>query len=150
MTRRVLAAALTALAAGAAAGALAHSGATGVVKERMDGMEAMSDAAKAIGAVKIGALPFDPDLIRRAAGEISRQARAAHDLFPEGSSTGKSEALPAIWTERARFDALLDDLIAAADRLEAAAADEPAAMAAADEVAEICKDCHEDFRERTP
>ena len=130
--------------------ALAHSGATGIVKERMDGMKAMSDATKAIGAVKTGVLPYSADLMRRAAEELRRHAEAAHVLFPEGSATGKSEALPSIWAERQGFDQLLNDLIAAATRLEAVAEDEAAALITADQVAATCKDCHAKYREKKP
>ena len=129
-------------------GAFAHSGATGVVKERMDGMKAMSNATKALGAAKAGVVPFTPDLVTRAATELRTQAEAAKTLFPEGSAMGPSEALPAIWTERAGFDALLDDLIEATDALEAAAGDEAAASSAADAVAKTCKDCHAKYRKK--
>ncbi|MEM8752259.1 MAG: cytochrome c [Pseudomonadota bacterium] len=141
--------ALAALTAAAAAGAaFAHSGATGVVKERMDGMKTMSDATKALGAIKAGAIPFEPRTIRRAAGMLSAEGAAARDLFPEGSMAHPSEALPAIWTDRAGFDAILEDLVAAAAKMEAAADDEAAAMAAAEEVAATCKACHEKYREK--
>lgn len=131
----------------AAAGAFAHSGATGVVKQRMDGMKAMSNAAKALGAAKAGVVPFSPELISRAASELRTHAQAARTLFPEGSATGPSEALPTIWTDRPGFDAILDDLVRAADALDAAE-DETAAFAAADAVAETCKVCHAKYREK--
>ncbi|MEM7524034.1 MAG: cytochrome c [Pseudomonadota bacterium] len=135
-------------AAGLIAGgaALAHSGATGIVKARMDGMKTMSDAAKALGAVKAGAIPYAPLTIRRAAGMLITEGTAARGQFPEGSASDVSEALPAIWSERAGFDRLLEDLIAAAERMEAAADDEAAAMRAAEDVAATCKDCHAKYR----
>ena len=128
--------------------AAAHSGATGIVKERMDGMKAMSNATKALGAAKAGVVPFSPELIARAAAELRSHAEAAKTLFPENSATGPSEALPVIWTDREGFDALLDDLIRAADQLDAAAGDEAAANVAADAVAKTCKDCHAKYREK--
>ncbi len=141
-----------ALAAGAVivvtGAALAHSGATGVVKQRMDGMKEMSNATKALGAVKAGAIPFAPEVIRRAAGQLRKHGEEAHHLFPEGSLQDESEALPLIWTDRASFDRILDDLIAAADRLDQVAEDQDMALAVADDVATTCKTCHEKFREK--
>ncbi|MEL6795155.1 MAG: cytochrome c, partial [Pseudomonadota bacterium] len=128
--------------------ALAHIGATGVVKDRMDGMKIMAGAAKALGAAKAGAIPFSPELARRAAADLRTSAVAARDQFPEGSLERPSEASPAIWTDRETFDRILEELIAAADALEAAAEDEAAARAAADAVARTCKDCHGKFREK--
>ena len=132
----------------AAAAALAHSGATGIVKQRMDGMKAMSDATKAIGAVKLGVIPYSPDLIRRAAGALRDHGEAARGQFPEGSLHGPSEALPAIWTEREGFDRLMTALIDASARLDAAAEDQDAALAIADDVAATCKDCHAKYRKK--
>lgn len=128
---------------------LAHSGTHGVVKERMDGMKAMSDATKAIGAVKVGMLPYSAELMRRAAGELILNGEAARALFPEGAAAaGESEASPVIWTEREGFDQLLNDLIEAAERLDAAAEDEATALRVADEIAATCKDCHAKYREK--
>lgn len=128
--------------------ALAHSGATGVVKERMDGMKAMSDATKAIGAVKTGVLPYSADVMRRAADELALHGEAAKALFPENSATGKSEALPVIWAEREGFDQILNELLNAAARLNSEAENEAAALKIADEIAATCKDCHAKYREK--
>lgn len=128
--------------------AAAHDGATGVVKTRMDGMKTMSDAAKALGAIKAGAIPYTPRTIRRAAEMLRREAMAAQHLFPEGSGGGVSEALPAIWSDRAVFDRILSDLVDAAARMDAAAETEADAMAAAADAAATCKACHADYRKK--
>lgn len=143
-----LAAATFAAALLAAAGVLAHSGATGVVKQRMDGMKAMSDAAKALGAVKLGVIPYSAVTVRRAAAALRESGEAARTQFPPGSNAHPSEALPAIWRERDGFDRLLGALIDAAARLDAAAEDETRALAVADEIAATCKDCHAKYREK--
>lgn len=130
-----------------AATALAHAGATGVVKERMDGMKEMSYAAKAIGAVKAGAIPFSFETLNAAGREIAKHGVAARKLFPEGSLVGPSEALPAIWSDRQTFDRLLDQMNAAAERL-AVSADRDEAMAMASRIGGLCKDCHATFRKK--
>ncbi len=130
-----------------AASALAHSGATGVVKERMDGMKEMSHAAKAMGAVRAGAIPFSFDTLNLAGREIARHGAAARTQFPGGSLTGPSEALPLIWTDRERFDQLMGEMVSAADRL-AVSVDRDESMALVERIGATCKDCHATFRKK--
>ena len=139
--------AIFAMVVGAGAAAFAHSGATGVVKERMDGMKEMSHAAKAMGAVKAGAIPFSFDTLNLAGREIARHGVAARGQFPEGSLHSPSEALPAIWSDRETFDRLLDQMTTAAERL-AVSADRDEAMALVDRIGGLCKDCHATFRQK--
>lgn len=129
----------------AGAAALAHSGATGVVKERMDGMKEMSYAAKAIGAVKAGAIPFSFETLNAAGREIARHGAAARGQFPEGSLVKPSEALPAIWSDRETFDRLLTQMTVAAERLSVTAnRDEAASLST--QIGDLCTDCHATFR----
>jgi len=94
-----------------AASALAHSGATGVVKERMMGMGVMGKAVKAIASMMQGELPYNPDRVRTAAEDIGSHAGGAlTKLFPEGTNKKPSEAKAAIWTNWDRFEALAEDL----------------------------------------
>lgn len=130
------------LAAAMATGAAA----SGVVAERVERMKEMSNATKALGAMKLGLLGYAPDTVRRAAQTVAAAARAARADFPAGSGGGETEALPLIWEERARFDALFDDLAAAAERLAAAAEAEDAAFPLIDEVGAGCKACHQRYR----
>ena len=79
------------------AGAFAHGGATGIVKQRIDGMTAMMR----------GKRPYDADAVSEAAAIIQSHAGPAlTDLFPEGSIHGPSEARPDIWTNWSEFQAL--------------------------------------------
>ncbi len=130
-----------------AAAALAHSGATGVVKERMDGMKEMSHAVKAIGAVKAGAIPFSFKTLNMAGREIARHGVAARAQFPEGSLVSPSEALPSIWADRETFDRLLDQMTVAAEQLSVSV-DRDEAMALSGRIGGLCKDCHATFRKK--
>lgn len=129
-----------------ATAALAHSGATGVVKQRMDGMKEMSYAAKAIGAVKAGAIPFSFETLNRAGAEVAKHGVAAKTQFPEGSITGPSEALPAIWSDRETFDRLMQEMIMVAEMLSVSA-DRDESLALANRIGGLCKDCHATFRQ---
>ncbi|MEQ9258282.1 MAG: cytochrome c [Roseovarius sp.] len=108
--------------AGLAAAALAHSGATGVVKERMDAMEAMSEAIKRIRPMMTGESSYDAAALRAAAETIASEAGATMtEKFPEGSGGHPSETLPRTWEEWDRFTALAEQLEMAATGLGLAA-----------------------------
>lgn len=116
-----------------------------LVERRQAGMTEMDDAMKALGAVRIGVLPYSPALVSRVVGVLEAGAEAMRLQFPPGSEGGK--AAPLLWEDRARFDAMTDDLAAAVARL-AAAEGEEAALEAAERVAATCVACHEPFRRR--
>jgi cytochrome c556 len=130
--------------------ALAHEGATGVVKERMDLMDTQKDAMKVIGDMAKGKKPFDAAAATKAATDIHTTAKKIPDLFPEGSGgeKNKSDALPAVWEKWDRFKGDADDLATAADALIKALGDSEteAWKPAFQKVGEACKSCHEDFR----
>jgi|SRR6056297_1420574 len=108
--------------AGLTAGAWAHSGAMGVVKERMDAMKAMGEAVKRIKPMMSGEAEYDAGVVRAAARVIAKESGTAMTAkFPEGSGGGVSEALPEVWGDRARFEALARDLETTALGLERAA-----------------------------
>jgi cytochrome c556 len=88
----------------------AHSGASGVVKQRMDAMKGMTAAMKALKAA------FDAGKQR---GQVAQHAAATiRDtsgehmtmLFPHGSLKKPSEAMPAVWEDRLDFEAQAEAL----------------------------------------
>ena len=99
--------------------ALAHEGATGVVKERMDLMKRQQNDLKLIGEMAKGKTPFDADKAAEAARDVGATAKKIHELFPEGSAVHPSDALPAIWTEWDRFTGNADALANTANGLAA-------------------------------
>ena len=107
---------------GLSATAFAHSGATGVVKERMDAMKSMGEAIKQITPMMSGEAAYDQAAVRAAAQSIAKDAgEAMTSLFPEGSTDHPSEVLPRTWDEWDRFVALADQLQVAASGLALAA-----------------------------
>ena len=143
--------ALIAMAAGltALAGlALAHEGATGVVKERMDLMEDQKDAMKLMGDMAKGKTPFDTAKAAEAARVIETTSAKIPELFPEGTTGHPSEAKKEIWQNWEDFTSKADDLARAASELESAidkaAGDEW--KAGFQNVSEACKACHKSYR----
>lgn len=100
------------------AAAFAHSGATGVVKERMDAMKSMGDAIKRIQPMMSGEAGYDEAAVREVARAIAAEAgKAMTGKFPEGSNEHPSETLPRTWEEWDRFTALATQLETAAQGL---------------------------------
>jgi cytochrome c556 len=103
-------------------GAVAHDGATGVVKERMDLMEDLAAAMKSIAAMLRGKEPYRPQKVKSLAREIEGHGREAlTGLFPTGSLEAPTGAQPSIWTEWTRFRGLAEELSERAAALAAAA-----------------------------
>ncbi len=103
--------------------AMAHGGATGIVKERMDAMSAMSKAVKTISSMMMGETEYNADMVKQGAALIrSHAGEAMTKLFPEDSLQKASEAKPEIWSRWDEFKQLADQLSVQADGLELAAA----------------------------
>jgi cytochrome c556 len=144
--RNIVAAALL---AGGLAGAAGLACAQGdVVATRETGMKAASANARAIKT----ALDAKADLapLAEKAAEIAAWGRRLPALFPPGSDTGKTKALPVIWTHKADFDQHAADLAAAADKLAVAlkANDAAAAGSAFAATGTACAACHRDYRQK--
>lgn len=117
---RLLALALTALIV--ANLAIAHTGATGIVKERMDAMSSIAKAMRSLSQFMSGARPYNAEVIGTAATSIAKQSGDAMvALFPQGSGGHPSEALDNVWTEREEFTRLANRLLTASLLLEMAA-----------------------------
>ena len=98
---------LSLIAVSAASFVWAHGSATGIVKERMDGMVAMSKATKAITPMMRGNVEYNAEAIRDYARTIEEHAgEAMTKLFPEGSGGMPSEAKDDVWTDWEQFEVL--------------------------------------------
>ncbi len=129
--------------------ALAHGGATGIVKERMEAMKSLGAAGKALAAMVKGETAFDADAAALHARTMADHGgEAMTTLFPKGSLDAPTEALPAIWEDPERFNDLALALETRATALEVIVrSDELDAMRPAfAAVAETCGACHKTFR----
>ena len=118
-----------------AAVAMAHTGSTGIVLERMKGMSAMRDVVAELSPMMQGAVPYDAFLVSEGASVIASHAgETMLSLFPEGSIEGVTYAKPEIWTNWQDFAALAQEMKVYADALAEAAPNglEPAPAPAAD------------------
>jgi cytochrome c556 len=130
----------------------AHQGATGVVKERMRAMKSIKDSMAVIGAMIKGGREFDPSEAKGAADIIRVHAEAMPELFPvtEESRQAVSEAKPAVWQEKDRFDSLAQELEEKAITLASAidSGDQDTVRQAFLATGKSSSSCHEDFRQK--
>ena len=125
--------------------AYAHSGATGIVKERMNMFKKSQNILKAIKS-QIGSEDYGP--IVQLADEIRVWAVKMPDYFPEGSDAKPSEASPAIWTDFDGFkNAAKKNEIASKKLMVAAQSeDQQAVIDGFKALAASCKNCHQSYK----
>ena len=128
--------------------ALAHSGATGIIKERMDMMSQITKDTKAMVSMVRGKADIDWEAVKKAGEHAAMTGEHFPMKFPEGSFKAPSEAAEAILTDPEGFkeqsQALWDAgtaLIEASD-----AEDEEAFKSAFTDYTKTCKACHSDYR----
>ena len=100
----------------AAVTALAHSGATGIVLERMNGMTAMRDIIGELAPMMQGEVPYDAFTVSEGGDIIAKHAgETMLALFPEGSLEGVTYAKPEIWAKWQDFADLAEELRVSAE-----------------------------------
>ena len=126
--------------------ALAHKGAMGIVKERMDKFEASEKATKRI---KQALSRGDTAVVMAEADILVSWAREMDSYFPENSNQSPSEAKDEIWLQWDEFVDAIQSFDSAAQALvDAAATEDPRAIRGAfKEMTKSCKSCHQRFRE---
>jgi cytochrome c556 len=103
-----------------------------------------------LGQVAQGKADFKAETVAKQALRVSQLAAISVDAYPDVSKDGKTRALPAVWTNRKEFDALLAEFVKHTATLaevaenSSSAGDEFKAAVAA--VGNDCKTCHEKFR----
>ena len=138
---------LSAIAIGLSAAAMAYSGATGIIKERMDFFKRSKDNMKAINMHLRGG---DYRAIVPLAEDIRDWASKMPDYFPQGSDGKPSEAAPEIWTDSDGFTQAARNHYKAANTLVSAAKSKNAGYIAKafKATAATCKSCHKSYRQK--
>lgn len=126
-----------------AAGAVLADG--DAIAQRRALMKANGDATKIVVGILKGA-PFDLGAVQAALKTYGETAAKAPALFPDDSKTGDTNALSAVWEDKADFNARFAKLgqdVAAASASISDAASFKAQMPA---VLKNCGECHEHYR----
>jgi cytochrome c556 len=127
-----------------ASAALAMSGAD-AIKARRELMKANGDATKPVVAIMKGA-PFDLATVRTALKTYINAAEKMPGLFPDDSKTGDTHALPAIWDNKADFEARFKKLGADATAALSSVTDAASFKAIMPDFYKNCGGCHEKYR----
>lgn len=146
MRKKSLTLALASVLSFAAFAVYAHSGATGIVKDRMDNFKQAKQSMKAIKqAIKAPNFPK----ITRESEKLVKWGEEMLNYFPEGSNQKPSDAMPLIWQEWSRFDDHRQTYLEYSNTLmeSAKAQDLDGVTNSYGGLAKSCKACHDRYKD---
>ena len=148
MKKTLLVAGLT-LALGAPLAAQAQAKPDQLVKQRQAVMTLQLKYFGPIAGMASGKAPYNADVVARNATYLENLSQMAWDSFHDSTKGEKNtRALPAIWTEPAKFQEWANRFQAETAKLGAAARarDEAGVKAQFGAVGKVCAGCHDAFR----
>ena len=153
MNKRLLLAGLAfALGAGVAQTAFAQVKPEILVKQRQAAMTLQGKYFGPMAGMAQGKVPYNADTVALNAAFLDALSRMPWDGFAPASkdATVKTAALPAIWSEPAKFQEAQDNFQKAVQALVAVSrgGSEDAQKAAIGGVGKTCGGCHQNFREK--
>lgn len=149
-SRMIAAATAAALSLGFAASAVAQVKPDVLVKQRQAAMTLIGKYFGPTAGMASGKIPYNAQMVVRNAGYLNALAPMAWDGFDASTQGEKSRALPAIWSDAAKWNQARDAFVAAAGDLAKAAqaGDEGAIKSAVGAVGKTCGGCHDNFRSK--
>jgi len=151
MNKRLLLAGLTfALGAGVAQTALAQAKPETLVKQRQSAMTLQGKYFGPMAGMAQGKVPYNADTVAMNAAFLDALSRMPWDGFAESTKDVKSAALPAVWSEGAKFKEAQENFQNAVQGLVKVSrgGDEATQKAAIGAVGKTCGACHQNFREK--
>ena len=149
MKKTVLAAVLAIAAGGIAGIAAAQVKPDVLVKQRQSAMTLIGKYWGPIAGMASGKVsPYNADVVSRNATYLENLAQMPWDGFHESTKDEKTRALPATWSQKAKFDELAQRLQSETAKLGqvARAKDEAGVKQQYAAVGKVCGACHEGFR----
>ncbi len=118
------------------------------IKDRQDKMKIVGKSMGIVGKMAKGQTDFDGEAALAAFVAMKDAAEGYETLFPDGTETGgETEAAPAIFTDRAGFEAKVADFEASLVKVTTAAPASVEALGAmVGEVGQNCGACHKAYR----
>src|ERR1700759_3200826 len=117
------------------------------VAERRALMKHDGEAAKKLFDMSKGKIPFDLAAVKVALQTLNEGATKSAALFPDNSKTGGgTAALPAIWQNKADFDARFAKFKKDVEAAQAGITDEATFKTLAPAVFKNCGSCHELYK----
>jgi cytochrome c556 len=113
-------------------------------------MKEMGAQTRPIGGMLRGQEQFDLAKVQAGLKVFADNAQKAASLFPESSKNAeKTDALPAIWENKAKFDSIMTKLNQDAKAAMTSIKDEASFKAEMPKVLQNCGACHNDFRKKS-
>lgn len=118
------------------------------IKYRKSVMTVQAAHLGRIGAMVNGRMPYDAKVVADNAAIVETMSKLPWVAFGPGTDKGETRALPAIWTEQAKFKESADKMQSEVAKLSAAAktGNLDAVKTAFGAAGETCKACHDGFR----
>ena len=149
MTKSIVAAVVAVALGGLAGIAAAQVKPDVLVKQRQSAMTLIAKYWGPIAGMASGKVsPYNADVVSRNATYLENLAQMPWDGFHESTKGEKSRALPAIFTDKAKFDELSQRLQSETSKLGqmARAKDEAGVKTQYAAVGKVCGACHDGFR----
>ncbi|HZB62180.1 MAG TPA: cytochrome c [Microvirga sp.] len=144
MKRTVFVASLLAL------GVTAAIAQSNVVEQRQNLMKEMGAQTRPLGGMMRGQEPFDLAKVQNGLKVFAENSRKFVTLFPESSKNAeKTEALPTIWENKAKFESIGTKLSTDAQTALTTIKDEASFKAEMPKVLQNCGACHNEFRKKS-
>ncbi|MEA3195798.1 MAG: hypothetical protein QOD26_4131 [Betaproteobacteria bacterium] len=121
-----------------------------LVKQRQAAMTLQGKYFGPMVGMAQGKIPYDAKIVQRNAGFLDNLSRMPWDGFDASTKDVKSAALPAVWSESAKWSEAADRFQSEASKLYAISrsGDEAAVKAQIGAVGKTCGGCHESFRQK--
>ena len=120
-----------------------------LVKQRQAAMTLQGKYWGPIAGMASGKTPYNAETVARNAPSLEVLSKLPWDGFVESTKGEKSRALPAVWTDNAKFKTAADKMqTAVAQLVKVSKGDEATVKAALADVGKSCGACHDDFREK--
>jgi cytochrome c556 len=149
-TRFVAALATAILAASFAGNSAAQAKPEQLVKQRQSKMTLQGKYFGPLAGMAQGRVPYDAKVVQRNAEFLQALSRMAWDGFDPSTKDVNSRALPAVFTDTAKFKQAADRLEQEASKLVAVSksGDESAVKAQIGAIGKACNGCHDSFQEK--
>jgi cytochrome c556 len=123
---------------------------TDPIAERRALMKHDGEAAKTLFGMSKGKIPFDLATVKDSLKTLDEGATKSAALFPDTSKTGGgTAALPAIWENKADFDARFAQFVKDVQAAQAGITDEATFKELAPAVFKNCGGCHELYKAKS-
>ena len=121
-----------------------------LVKQRQAAMTLQGKYFGPLAGMAQGKVPYDQKIVARNAGYLEALSKMPWDGFNPNTKDVKSAALPAVYTDGAKFKEAQDHFESEVTKLVSASkgGDEAAIKAQIGAVGKACGGCHENFREK--